>query len=91
MGFLVGDLRRKMGSYALQWRKSRPFFLTCAQKSIHLRQKTIDTCTNMGTCANMPLHFPQLRQTALPLLTGNTLPALEHATRTPGTPHFPVN
>ena len=37
VGFLVGDLRRKMGSYALQWRRSLPFFLTCAKKPLHLR------------------------------------------------------
>ena len=36
VGFLVGDLRRKMGSYALHWRRSPPFFLTCAKIPIHL-------------------------------------------------------
>ena len=39
VGFLVGDLRRKTGSYALQWCRSRPFFLTCAKNHQHLRQK----------------------------------------------------
>ena len=39
VGFLVGDLRRKMGSYALHWRRSSPFFLTCANIPLHLRQK----------------------------------------------------
>ena len=39
VGFLVGDLRRKMGSYALHWRRSPPFFLTCANIPLHLRQK----------------------------------------------------
>lgn len=39
VGFLVGDLSRKMDSYALQWRRSRPLFHTCAQKALHLRQK----------------------------------------------------
>ena len=28
VGFLVGDLRRKTGSYALRWRRSPPIFLT---------------------------------------------------------------
>ena len=38
VGFLVGGLRRKMGSYALRWRRSPPIFLTCAKKPIHLRR-----------------------------------------------------
>ena len=35
--FWVGDLRRKTVSYVLQWRRSRPFFLTCANIPLHLR------------------------------------------------------
>ena len=42
----MGDLRRKTGSYALQWHRSRPFFLTCANITLHLRQK-----------AKMPIHL----------------------------------
>ena len=38
VGFLVGDLRRKTGSYALQWRRSHSFFLTCTKNLLHLRQ-----------------------------------------------------
>ena len=64
VGFLVGDLRRKMGSYALHWRRSPPFFLTCANIPLHLRQN-IGTCTgfqrhlrqNIGTCAKIPIHL----------------------------------
>ena len=36
--FLVGDLHRKTVSYALQWRRSPSFFLTCAKNHRHLRQ-----------------------------------------------------
>ena len=42
--FLVGDLRRKTGFYALLWRRSSPFFLTCAKN----HPRTIDTCTNIS-------------------------------------------
>ena len=50
VGFLVGDLRRKTGSYALQWRRSRPFFLTCASILLHLRQKAKKP-KSLSTCA----------------------------------------
>lgn len=52
VGFLVGDLRRKMGSYALHWRRSPPFFLTCANIPLHLRQ-------NIGTCTGFQRHLRQ--------------------------------
>ena len=54
--FLGGGLRRKTVSYALQWRRSYPFFHTCASKGWDLRQypkrpapATLETCTsNVG-------------------------------------------
>ena len=55
VGFLVGNLRRKTGSYALQWRRSPPFFLTCANIPLHLRQHTpIPAPRSTGTCAKKP-------------------------------------
>ena len=38
VGFLGWDLRRKSWFCALCWRRSSPFFLTCAKTPIHLRQ-----------------------------------------------------
>ena len=37
--FLGGDLRREMGFCALHWRKSPPFFHTCASNTPHLRRQ----------------------------------------------------
>ena len=48
VGFLVGDLRRKMGSYALRWRRSPPIFLTCAKNHRHLRQKAYTPAPRSG-------------------------------------------
>ena len=50
----MGDLRRKTGSYALQWRRSSPFFLTCANIPLYLRQHTpIPAPTYPYTCAKI--------------------------------------
>ena len=58
---MVGDLRRKTGSYALHWRRSPPFFLTCANIPQHSPTPAPIypyTCTkNIGTCANIPIHL----------------------------------
>ena len=48
VGFLVGDLRRKMGSNALQWRRSPPIFLTCVKNHRHLRQKAYTPAPRSG-------------------------------------------
>lgn len=35
--FFLRDLRRKTTFYAFQWRRSHPYFHTCASNAIHLR------------------------------------------------------
>jgi hypothetical protein len=37
--FWGGDLRRKTGICALQWRRSPPYFHTCANDYAHLRRQ----------------------------------------------------
>ena len=44
VGFRVGDLRRKTGFCALQWRRSPYQNHTCAQKSMDLRRENRWTC-----------------------------------------------
>jgi hypothetical protein len=44
--FSAGDLRREMASRALRWRRSPPFFHTCARNARHLRQQMLGQYTN---------------------------------------------
>ena len=51
--FLGGDLRRKPGFWALWWRRSHPFFHTCATSTPHLRHGTLTPAPDTpGTCAS---------------------------------------
>ena len=63
--FLGGDLRRKMGFYAFQWRRSCPFFHTCVICTSHLRQlyptpapAVPHTCASCTTCTPTCITYP---------------------------------